>query len=161
MRLSLKARRGLLVLHLLFAGILLGNMIVFLIFSIMIAASDGSLAVTCYRGMHILANTSLRASTIGTAVTGVLLSVWTKWGLFQFYWLIAKEGLTLLAAGINLWGMYVWTLDALAMSQHAANRADLFVVQSELWAGIVIQLLSLAAMYALSVFKPWGKRVAA
>lgn len=157
MKLSLKAKRGLLVFHCLFAAIMLGNMVVFLIFSIMISASDQpNIVEACQQGMYLLSRTSVRASTIGTTVTGVWLSVWSKWGLFKFYWIIAKEGLTVLCIAINLWGMYSWTKAALELK--SAN--DIFIVHAELWTGIIIQILSLVLMYFLSVFKPWGRRIA-
>ena len=139
---------------------MLGNMVAFLIFSITIAASnDASLINTCYRLMHLLSRTSVRASTIGTTLTGLLLTILTKWGLLKFYWVIAKEGLTLLVIGLNLWGMYAWTFQAIILSQSATWQGDFFIVKTELWTGIIIQLLSLVLMYIISVFKPWGRRV--
>jgi hypothetical protein len=52
--------------------------------------------------------------------------------------------------------MYAWTLAALQLKP----GNELFIVHSELWTGIIIQILSLVLMYVLSVFKPWGKRIA-
>jgi len=157
LKLSLKAKRGLLVIHCIFAAIMLGNMVVFLIFSFTISASNQQTIIeACQQSMHLLSRTSVKASTIGTTVTGILLSVWSKWGLFKFYWIIAKEGLTVLCIAINFWGMYAWMLAAL--QQKSAD--ELFIVHAELWTGIIIQILSLVLMYVLSVFKPWGRRVA-
>ncbi|MGG1676792.1 hypothetical protein ACIFOT_13730 [Neobacillus sp. NRS-1170] len=154
LKISYKTKRWLLIFHILFAAIMLGNMTAFLIFSITAAvASDEGLIQACYQAMHILSKTSVRASTIGTTVTGILLSVWTKWGLFKYYWIIAKEGLTVFCIILNLWGMYTWTLQAISKTD------DLFFVKAELWTGIIIQIISLILMYIISVIKPWGKRV--
>ncbi|MDN3019256.1 hypothetical protein PH210_24090 [Paenibacillus sp. BSR1-1] len=154
LKISQKTKRWLLIFHLLFAAIMLGNMTAFLIFSITAAsASDEELIQTCYQAMHILSKTSVRASTIGTTVTGILLSVWTKWGLFSYYWIIAKEGLTVLCIFLNFWGMYTWTLQAISKTN------ALFFVKTELWTGIIIQIISLVLLYIISVIKPWGKRV--
>lgn len=92
-------------------------------------------------------------------LTGLLLSIWSKWGLFRYYWIIAKEGLTLLAIGMNLWGMYAWTFEALMLNHTSGSREEMFVVHTELWTGIVVQVISLVIMYVISVFKPWGKRI--
>ncbi|MGG3468149.1 hypothetical protein ABES02_11785 [Neobacillus pocheonensis] len=154
LKLSHTSKRWLLIFHIIFAAIMLGNMTAFLIFNITAAAaSDKSIVQTCFQAMHILSKTSVRASTIGTTVTGILLSVWTKWGLFKYYWIIAKEGLTVLCIGLNFWGMYSWTLRALSKNN------DLFYVKTELWTGVIIQIISLVLMYIISVIKPWGKRV--
>ncbi|MGV3465454.1 MAG: hypothetical protein ACO1OT_09200 [Heyndrickxia sp.] len=132
-------------------------MIAFLIFSITVAVGDQQTSIVCFHAMNILSETSVRASTIGTTITGILLCIWTKWGLFRYYWILAKEGLTLLVMGLNLWGMYSWTLQAL-MSVKDNNIID-FINQAYLWTGILLQIVSLIMMYVLSVFKPWGKRI--
>jgi uncharacterized membrane protein len=160
MKLTLKSKRWLLIIHILFAAIMIGNMVAFLIFSMTAAlAGDKDIVQTCYQAMHILSKTSVKASTIATTVTGILLSLWTKWGLVRYYWILAKEGLTALVIGLNLWGMYAWTLEALSLYKSGGSREDIFDVQIGLWAGILIQIVSLVLMYIISVFKPWGKRV--
>lgn len=159
MKLSHKSKNWFLILHILFAAIMLGNMVAFLIFSITVAAAnDKGVIHACYQAMNILANTSVRASTIGTTVTGILLSIWTKWGLFKFYWIIVKEGLTLILIGLNLWAMYAWTLQALTGMNTSGEMQGLPFVQAELWTGILFQIISLVLIYVISVFKPWGKR---
>jgi uncharacterized membrane protein len=158
-KITLTQKRWLLILHILFSAIMLGNMVAFLIFSITIAASgDSSTTKACYHAMNILANTSVKASTIGATVTGILLSIWSKWGLFRYYWILVKEGLTLLSIGLNFWGMYRWTLEALTLKQENGT-GEFFVVEAELWTGILLQIISLVIMYVISVFKPWGKRL--
>jgi len=132
-------------------------MIAFLIFSITAAVGDRQTAISCFHAMNILSKTSVRASTIGTTITGIFLCVWTKWGLFRYYWILAKEGLTLLTIGLNLWGMYSWTLQALIIAKD--NVTNDFINQAYLWRGILLQIVSLIMMYVLSVFKPWGKRI--
>ncbi|WP_099159207.1 hypothetical protein [Virgibacillus ndiopensis] len=155
MKLSITPRRWLITVHILFAAIMVGNMVTFLILSITVATTnDPQLMKSSYQIMHVLSKTSVKASTFGTIVTGILLSVLTKWGLFKFYWIIAKEALTIVPFVLNMWGMYYWTSDAIDMIQKSNNP----MLQTELWTGIIIQLISLVLMFVLSVFKPWGKR---
>lgn len=162
-RLSLTNRRWLLTLHLLFSAIMFGGAIAFLILSITAAnTSDEGVFKACYTGMHVLAKTSIRASTIGALVTGVLLSVLTQWGLFKFYWIIAKEGLTLLSIVLGPIGMYYWSLKAVTLTSveglNALHNPAFTVNSGMLWTGITLQIISIAAMFAISVFKPWGQR---
>ncbi|MGZ0050599.1 hypothetical protein [Brevibacillus gelatini] len=162
-RIGLNQKKWLLLLHLLFSAIMLGGAVIFLVLSIVAAnTDDAGIFTACYTAMHALAKTSVRASTIGTIVTGVLLSVWTHWGLFRYYWIIAKEVLTLVAVLLGPIGMYVWTLQALTIARAeglAAVENPAFLVNSgQLWTGIVLQVLSLFLLFLLSVFKPWGKR---
>ncbi|MGP4039734.1 hypothetical protein ACTWP4_07520 [Gracilibacillus sp. D59] len=156
MKLSMTARRGLITLHILFAAIMLGNMVTFLILSITsTATADASLTESCYAIMHILSKTSIRASTIGTTITGILLSIWTKWGLFKFKWILVKEIFTVLLIVLNVWGMSGLTLNAL---HEITLVGDGLNSQFTLWVGILIQLVSLIFIFAISVYKPWGQR---
>jgi hypothetical protein len=161
--LSVTQRRWLLTLHLLFSAILFGLTIAFLILSITAAnTNDEGDLKACYTSMHVLAKTSLKPSAIGALVTGILLSVLTQWGLFKFYWIIVKEGLTLLSIVLGPIGMEYWTLKAVTLTSAeglSALQDPAFNVNSgQLWTGIILQIISLAAMFVISVFKPWGSR---
>ncbi|UOQ45137.1 hypothetical protein MUN89_04045 [Halobacillus salinarum] len=161
--LSLKPKRWLVTFHLIFAAILFGITVGFLVLSITAAATkDGTILKGCYSSMYILSTTSLRVSTIGTVVTGIALSIWTKWGLFKFYWIIVKEVLTLISIGLGLIGMLIWTREAFHISAGAGMAAmensDFLVNRLQLFFGIILQIISLAVMMILSVFKPWGQR---
>ncbi|MDR6999216.1 hypothetical protein [Neobacillus niacini] len=162
-RLSLTKRKWLLILHLLFSAIMLGVSIVFLILSIT-AANTNNVGVlkACFSSMHVLAKTSVRVSTIGTVITGILLSVLTQWGLFKFYWIIVKEGLTLLSIILGPFAMYTLTLKAVTLTTNDGINALInpaFTVNKwQLWIGIILQIISLVSMFVISVFKPWGQR---
>lgn len=161
--LSLRQRRILLLLHLFFASIMLGGQATFILLALTASMTDSdSVLRACYTIMHLLAASSVRASTIGTTVTGILLSVLTSWGLFRYYWLIAKEILTLLAIGIGFVGIYEWTLRGVEQTDKAGlqawEAAGFSVNHTWLWIGILLQALSLLAMFALSVWKPGGRR---
>jgi hypothetical protein len=156
-------RKWLLTLHLLFSAIMLGGAVAFLIMSITAAStSDEGMLKACYTMMHILAKTSVKASTIGALVTGILLSMMTQWGLFQYYWIIAKEVLTLLSILLGPIGMYSWTLKAVTLTTAEGLNVlqdPVFIVNNnQLWVGIILQVISLSAMFVISVFKPWGMR---
>lgn len=164
-KLSANRRKWLLVLHLLFSAIMLGVASAFLILSITAAStSDDGVLKACYSSMHVLAKTSVRASTIGAVVTGIMLSVLTRWGLFRFYWIIVKEGLTLLSIVLGPIGMYVLRLKAVKLTSAeglgALDNPAFQVNDERLLAGIVLQIISLVAMFVISVFKPWGTRTA-
>jgi hypothetical protein len=156
-------RHLLLTIHMMFSGIMLGSMAIFLILNITAAATgDPDVFRACYQVMHILADSSIRASTIGTVASGVLLSVLTHWGLVRYYWIIAKELLTLCAIAINFVGMHIWSLKAVQMSASegldALQNPEFMANRLFLFAGVAFQIISLVAMFLLSVYKPWGKR---
>ncbi|OCT13399.1 hypothetical protein A8709_17450 [Paenibacillus pectinilyticus] len=162
---TMTQKKWLLSLHILFSAIMLGTSVTFLILSITVAsAADSSLVLACYKAMHVLSKTSVRASIIGTLVTGLMLSVWTHWGLVKYYWIIAKEILSVIAVILGPFGMYIWTLQGISLLTDtgvgAADHGAYVSNMAYLLLGIGLQLLSLIAMFLLSVFKPWGKRKA-
>ncbi|SFI78534.1 hypothetical protein SAMN02799624_02175 [Paenibacillus sp. UNC496MF] len=161
-KLTLTQRRVLLLLHLVFASIMLGGQATFIILALTASATDSADTLrTCYAVMRLLADSSVRASTIGTTVTGILLSVLTSWGLFRYYWLIAKEILTLVTIGIGFVGLYEWTLRGVRLSEAPVANAwaepGFTVNHAWLWIGILLQTISLLLMFILSVWKPGGR----
>ncbi len=55
-----------------------------------------------YEDMHLISITILRGSTFATIITGILLSMMTVWGFFKFYWIIAKEVLSIILFAVNI-----------------------------------------------------------
>lgn len=162
-KIGMTPKKWLLTLHILFSAIMFGVTITFLILSIAAATTtDEGVLKASYTSMHLLAKTSVRASTIGTVVTGILLSLLTHWGFFQYYWIIAKEVLTIFSIGLGMVGIYLWSLKAFtittAQGMQSLQNPDFLVDRTSLFIGIILQIVSLIAMFILSVFKPWGKR---
>ncbi|WP_246066820.1 hypothetical protein [Paenibacillus koleovorans] len=163
-RISQTTRKWLLSLHLLFSGILLGCTVVIVILSItaLTTASSDTLR-SCYQVMNIVAGSSIRVSSIGMVVTGVLLSVWTHWGLFRYYWLIYKQVMTLASIGVGIIGFYMWSMKGIELVESVgldAVHSSAYVINAQqLWVGLIFQVISLVSMFVISVFKPWGRRV--
>jgi hypothetical protein len=162
-KLTLPQRKWLLIIHLVFVAIWFGDTMVFLILSIIGASTvDENILKASYSSMHLIANTSGKASIFGTVITGILLSVFTHWGLFKYKWIIVKEALTIISIGLGLVGIYYWTLKAFTMVSTEGLEAmqnQVFITNNyQLYIGIILQIISLLSMIIISVFKPWGKR---
>ncbi|OZB91209.1 hypothetical protein [Paenibacillus sp. XY044] len=162
-KMTVKQRKWLLILHLLFSAIMLGTAVIFLFLSITAAVTeDEGVFRACYIIMHMLSEKTVRVSTIATLVTGILLSVWTPWGLFEYYWIIVKEILTLLLVILGPVGMYYWTLQAVhyvsVPGVQGVLSSEFTVNNVQLWVGIILQIVSLAGVFVISVFKPWGAK---
>lgn len=163
-RLSPSWKKAMLGLHLTFTGILLGCTAVIVVLVIAsLATEDEDVLRASYTVMHLLATSSIRASSIGTVVTGVILSVFTHWGLLRYYWIVYKIIMTALSVAVGVVGFYYWSLNGVTMIAEEGMRAlddPAFVMNNQqLWLGLVFQVLSLVSMVFVSVFKPWGKRV--
>ncbi|SDZ80839.1 hypothetical protein SAMN05421743_101280 [Thalassobacillus cyri] len=159
MKLSRNTKKGLVTIHLLFAAIMFGATITLILLSGGISATDDAQVMQRnYEVMHLISTTIVRGSTFATIITGILLSMMTPWGLFKFYWIIAKEVLSLILFTVNIWGMSAWTNRALQQINNTQDAIYPAALQVDLWIGLTIQLVSLILIYGLSVYKPWGKK---
>jgi uncharacterized membrane protein len=86
-----RARKPLLVAHVIASGIWLGAVSANLFFGIAAATTGRTdLADAFYAVMDRLVNNLMPAAAIATLATGLALSLATKWGLLRHHWVLAK-----------------------------------------------------------------------
>lgn len=98
--------------------------------------------------------------SMGTLVTGVLLSVGTPWGLVRHYWVVVKFVLTvaLVASGILVLNRSLQEV-AVRVSEvplSTLTSADVGALRFQIIASVSVALLLLIMATTLSVYKPWG-----
>ncbi len=106
-----------------------------------------------YGAMELIGWYVVTPLCIAALVTGLIQSFTTKWGLFRYYWIVAKLVLTIFTIAVLL-----RTLDhasqTLAMSvlhvDHLLELRPHLIVHAS--AGLAV----LTAITALSIYKPWG-----
>jgi hypothetical protein len=94
---------------------------------------------------------------VASLVTGIIMSLGTKWGLFRHYWVIFSLILTIIAVGILLQHMHPASfLTGVSMDSHATDASRLRGgLPSELLHSGV-GLLVLLVVQVLNVYKPRG-----
>ncbi len=100
-------------------------------------------------------------AAIGTIVTGVLLSLGTKWGLLQHYWVATKLVLTVgvIVTAVQLSNRFV-RQSISAPSGPAVDDGTILGIASApilLISLSVAHVLMLGIATVVSVYKPWGK----
>jgi hypothetical protein len=95
---------------------------------------------------------------ISTFVSGVLLSLGTKWGLLQHYWIVIKIVLTVgvIVTAIQLDERFI-RLSISALSRQSMDSGIALSPTILLISLTVAHLLMLGAATVISVYKPWGK----
>lgn len=101
-------------------------------------------------------------AAVATLVTGVLLSLGTKWGLLRHYWVATKLVLTVgvIATALGIGDRLV----RLSISESSARAVDEGTILDQMLAPTTL-LMSLSAAHLImlgvatvvSVYKPWGK----
>jgi hypothetical protein len=106
-------------------------------------------------------NVAFPPLAVGTIVSGVLLSLGTRWGLLQHYWVVTK---LVLAVGVIVTALQLadrlvrQSLAAPSGPAAAAGPILGFASAPTLVISLaVVHLLMLGAATVISVYKPWGK----
>ena len=155
-RVSSPVYRFLLAAHVVVSGAWLGVVAAKLALAVAAVTSDASDAL--YVAMGVV-NVAFPPMAVATLVTGVLLSLGTKWGLLRHYWISAKLALTVgvIVTGIALVDRLVQrsitgqAMDGGQLLGVATSPATLLICLS------AAHVLMLGAATVLSVYKPWGK----
>lgn len=96
-------------------------------------------------------------------LTGGLLSWLTIWGFFKHYWVIFKwvATVTLIVVGTIWLGPWVNAMTAISESERLqALHNPLYVFdQKAMLVGAIIQTICVLFIIAVSVLKPWGRRI--
>jgi hypothetical protein len=122
---------------------------------------DPEVLRAAYVAMGIFGGIFLVPVSMGTLVTGVLLSVGTPWGLIRHYWVLVKFVLTvaLVASGILVLNRSLQEA-AVRVSEvplSTLTSADVGVLRFQIIASVSVALLLLVTATTLSVYKPWGR----
>ncbi len=96
-----------------------------------------------------------------TLCTGLLFSLFTKWGFFVHYWLIAKWALALCLFALTLWFQSpalsgVVALSDAGLSEFNGQSYQAYRSQSSTLA--LSQLAIVVFIFGISTLKPWGRR---
>lgn len=155
-------QRWLKVVHVLSAGVWLGALtsVVWLFTGIQPAGQDRARFGIDLAVYHVH-ETVLFWAFVATLTTGLIFSLFTRWGFFEHHWLTAKWIFSLGLFALTLWvqspavsGMVALSdagLQQIHGQSYAAYRATCLAVA-------VAQLAVVVCVFALSVVKPWGRR---
>ena len=138
----------------------LGTVASFLVLSIAgLASQDGEVVRGAYLAMNVMGQYIIVPLSFAALLTGLLQSLGTHWGLFRYYWVVAKIGLTLGATFLLL--LHQFTAVAGAARRVSAAPVGTLPEVGGLGAQLVfdagLAVFVLLGITALSVFKPWGK----
>jgi hypothetical protein len=122
---------------------------------------DPEVLRTAYIAAGLCGGIFLVPVSMGTLVTGILLSVGTPWGLARHYWVLVKFVLTVaLAAGGILVLSRRLQEAAIRVSEVPLNTltsADVGALRFQIVAAVSVALLLLVTATTLSIYKPWGR----
>jgi hypothetical protein len=136
----------------------LGAVVAYLILAITgLTGSDTQAVRAAYISMEVIGWTVLVPLALAALATGLVQSLGTEWGLFRYYWVLAKFLLTVGAVTVLLLHMPAVSRMAGVAAEVPLAGLDFREPRVQLVVHAVGGLLVLLTATSLSVFKPWGR----
>jgi hypothetical protein len=158
MMMTPRLRKFVLTTHIMTSVGWIGAAAAFLPLAIIVLSSQDSQTVrAAYLAMDVIARFIIVPSSFAALLTGLVLSLFTPWGLFRHYWVLVKLEINIVAILVLL--NYMDTLSQLVgvAAKTALSSADLLRLRaptSVAHAGGALLFLLVATV--LSVYKPRG-----
>jgi hypothetical protein len=149
-------RKLILTVHIMASVGWIGAIVGFLALAVAGFSSPNALLVRgAFLAMDVTAGFVLIPFSLASLLTGLTLSLSTKWGLLWHYWVLAKLLINVLASMILL--MYVQSLSSLAaMVATSTVSGGALLSSSDSLPHSIVALLALLIATLLSVYKPRG-----
>ena len=118
-----------------------------------VTSQDVQTVRAAWLAMEVIGWFTIVPLAIAALLTGIIMSLGTKWGLFRHYWVLISLVLTILSTVVLV--LHMPTVSMLADMAQAADGADLAGLGGDLFhpgVGLVVLLV----IMALNVYKPRG-----
>lgn len=159
---STYARKALLITHISLSVGWLGAVAAFLVLGIAgVTSADADLVRAVYLAMNPLGQFLIVPLSIAALVTGIIQSLVTRWGLFDFYWVVVKLILTIGATLLLLLHQFTAVSEAARLAAEVAigTPPEIGALGTKLLEDAALAVLVLTIVTAVSVLKPWGRTV--
>jgi hypothetical protein len=157
-----KPRKALVAAHAVAAACWIGITLTFVAMSVVaMATNDIHAAMAIYELMAAFDVTLLPWANFATFLTGIALSITTKWGLIRYYWVAAKiaiaVGILMMAFGFLHDNLERAGRHAAALAETGGAAAQLSAASDVVLWGFSCATLSLVGALLLSLYKPGGR----
>jgi hypothetical protein len=163
-KLSIRQRNWLLSAHIGFAALWTGSVLSMLLLSLRNTTSVNADVLNALdSAINLLDDWIVIPSAIGSVITATFLCWMTNYGFIKFYWVITKWILTTGLVVFGTFWLFPWGNTAEKLSgqeglQALNNLVYNFDAKGVL-VGTFVQVISLVVIIAISVLKPWGRRL--
>jgi hypothetical protein len=156
--LSLSVRKFVLVVHLSASVGWIGAIMAYLVLVVTaMNTQDAQTLRAAWLAMGWIGQFAIVPLALTSLLTGIVISLGTKWGLFQHYWVLISLALTILAAGVLL--QHMQTVTFFANLAATVSSADVNTLRAGLPGELfhaAVGLLVLLTVQVLNVCKPRG-----
>lgn len=113
-----------------------------------------------YLSMDLISRFVIIPLSFATLTTGLIQALGTPWGLFRYYWIVAKFALAVFATIALLVHQFAVVAEAAKRVSGTAAETlfstDLAALKTELVRAPILAIVVLLVATTLGVYKPWG-----
>ena len=162
MKLSANNQKWLKVLHVYLGGIWAGSAASLFAIHCLYPTNLGAELYARNMAMIYIDNYIIIPAAIGSCLTGLIYSHFTKWGYLKYYWVMVKWIFTIIFIVIGFFWLIPWLNNMLEVSTTIRNSlvidtSSYDVAMSAHLAMTVLQTVLLFFVVIISIFKPWGR----
>ncbi len=156
-RLGARTRKGVLVVHIVSAGVWIGIDVVMavFIFTALLADEDNTKAL-CYRALELFAVWPLLTTGLVCLASGIVLGLGTKYGLVRYWWVAIKLVLNIVLTALVLVALRPEVTEAAEQGRQFVAGAPASLAVGNLIFPPIVSPTALLIAVVLAVFKPWG-----
>lgn len=157
MTMTPRLRKFVLTAHVTFSVGWLGAVVCFLALAVAgLTSQDAQMVRAAYLAMKLTAWFVIIPLSFASPLTGLVLSLGTRWGLFRHYWILVKLLITIFSTIVLLIHMQPISLMASVAAESTLSSADIRGVQVQLLVAPGAALLAFLVTTTLAVYKPRG-----
>lgn len=161
-RLNQKKKSLLVAIHVISVASWIGGTLGMLLLGVYLQnAANGEQLYYTLANMEIIDENLLKYPALLSLITGIMLSIWTQWGLVKHYWVTIKFILTILTIMIGILFLNKWTASIGEMVKDIGFATLQNQDFQTTWWSIIItgtfNLLCLVFMVFITYYKPFGK----
>ena len=147
-------RKLVLSVHLTFSVGWIGSVVAYLALAIAaMTSADNTTIRAAWIGMELMGWYAIVPLAVASFITGLVMALGTKWGLFRHYWVIFSLVLTAFALAVLL--LHMPTVSSLTETARTADAEGLEALGNDLFHPAV-GLVVLLAVQVLNLYKPKG-----
>lgn len=124
-------------------------------------AENSAQLVYTLKSMQIIDENLLKYPALATLISGILLSIWTQWGLVKYYWVVIKLVLTIVIILLGIFFINDWFSLLVKTAQEFGNNALKNDEFQSTWFSIIVtaifNIISMTFMTLITYYKPFGK----
>lgn len=159
-KLSTKQTKVLRIFHIIFSVMWLGGCMAISFFPFFIYPKNTSEVLIYTQVIDFLDYWMIIVGGVGSFITGLIYSIWTKWGFFKHNWLIVKWIIVILQTLYGTFVLGLWLLEDVVriaenMTGDISQYPEYFDALYKHTTGGIIQLVFLIFLYVITVWKPW------